>query len=130
MFRFQWTALLPWDIDLNGVVNIQSGRPYNRQIRVGGLGQGTVTVIMTPAGEVDPAFGRLRYPVENRVDVGIGKRFWAGNVQFKIDAQVFNLLNEDTSTLMETLRLQAGDQFLPTDFFWPRRLQLRLGLDF
>ncbi len=130
MLRLAGTVQLPGGVDLSSVINIQSGRAYNRQTRVGGLGQGTVRVIMDPAGSTSQAFGELRYPTEKRVDLSAAKTFALGDVDLKIDAQVFNLLNEDTYTLNETLVLQAGDEFLRTDFFWPRRLMLRLGLAF
>ena len=131
MFRVAGTVLLPGDFGFSGVINIQSGRAYNRQIRVGGLGQGTSRVIMDPAGSDSSAFGKLRYPAEKRVDLSLSKRFDLGsNFQFKVDAQVFNLLNEGTHTLNESLILQPGDTFLPADFVWPRRLMLRLGFQF
>lgn len=131
MFRVAGTVQLPGEIGFSGVINIQSGRAYNRQIRVGGLGQGTSRVIMDPAGSNSSAFGELRYPTEKRVDLSLAKVLDVGNnFRLKIDAQVFNLLNEGTHTLNQTLVLQQGDTYLPTDFFWPRRLMVRFGFQF
>jgi len=130
MFRIAGTSELPGGIGFSGVINIQSGRPYNRQIRVGGLGQGTSRVIMDPAGSNSAAFGELRYPTEKRVDLSLNKVFDISGARLKIDAQVFNLLNEGTYTLNQSLVLQPGDQFVRTDFFWPRRLMLRFGFEF
>lgn len=132
MFRLAGTVRLPGDIDFSGVINIQSGRAYNRQIRVGGLGQGTVRVIMDPAGTDSSAaqFGNLRYPTEKRVDLSFAKILNVGDLDIKLDAQVFNVLNEGTYTLNETLILQPGDEFVRGDYFWPRRLMIRAGFAF
>ena len=48
------------------------------------------------------------------------------------DLQLYNLLNEDAIDYWETLSIQAGETFVP-DAAWitlPRRLQIRLGIEF
>ena len=132
MFRVQGNFSLPANIEVGAVVNLQSGRAHNRQIRVPGsiIGQGT-RVIMTPAGSNDPAFGELRLPFEKTVDLAIGWRARLGDSSvFKIDAQIFNVFNDDAHTFYQTLVLQPGDTFSPDEFVWPRRLQVRAGFEF
>lgn len=124
MFRLQGTFDLPWELELTGVVNLQSGRAYARQARVP-LNQGLTTII------VEPASDDRRLPSTALVDLGIGKRFkLGGDVVLKLDAQVFNLLNEDANQFWETLVLGPGDRFQESDWVLPRRVMLRLGVEF
>lgn len=124
MFRLQGTVELPWDMELTSVVNLQSGRPYSRQARAP-LAQGLTTFIVEPASDDD------RLPSTALIDVGLGKRFQlGGDVELKLDAQVFNLLNDDSPQYWETLVLAPGDRYTSSDFVLPRRLMVRVGLVF
>ena len=124
MFRLEGDYMLPWDLELNGVVNLQSGRAYNRQTRVP-LNQGLTRII------VEPASDDMRLPSTTLVDLAIGKRFkLPRGTTLKVDAQVFNVFNEDAPQFWETLALQPGDRFVPSDWVLPRRVMLRLGLEF
>lgn len=139
MFRVQANWSLPANFELGAMLNMQSGRAHNRQIRISGgiLGDGT-TVIMSPAGEldacgcgVDGGNNEGRLPFEWLVDLSVGWRLDLGNsARLKIDAMVFNLFNDDSYTFYETLRIPAGAQFSPDEFQWPRRMQVRFGFEF
>jgi hypothetical protein len=127
MFRVVGTLRLPWEIDFNGVLNLQSGRPYNRQIQVFGLGQGIRNVVMEPAGSTD----ELRHQFQSNIDLAFGKRFIVGaNNVFRIDVQVFNLLNADWHDYWQTQVLFPGQQLIPTNFVAPRRVMIRGGFEF
>lgn len=124
MFRLQGSFTLPWDMELTSVVNLQSGRPYNRQARVP-LSQGLTSFIVEPASDDN------RLPSATLVDVSLGKRVQLPNdLELKLDAQVFNLFNDDAPQYFETLVLGPGDQFIGTDWVLPRRLMLRVALEF
>ena len=124
MFRLEGNYLLPWDFELTGVINLQSGRAHNRQTRVP-LNQGLTTFIVEPASDDN------RLPSTALIDLAIGKRFkLPRDTVLKIDAQVFNLLNEDAPQFWETLVLQPGDRFVPSEWVLPRRVMLRVGLQF
>ncbi|MEZ5331068.1 MAG: TonB-dependent receptor [Thermoanaerobaculia bacterium] len=123
MLRVQANVDLPWTLDFTASLNWQTGRPYSRQARFS-LGQGLTTVIL------DPASDSRRLPDTTVLDVGIGKRFEIGRSEIKLDFQVLNLLNEDANQFWETLVLGPGDRFVPSDFVYPRRGILRLGVSF
>ncbi len=124
MFRVQGNVTLPWDMEVTGVVNLQSGRPFNRQTRVP-LSQGLTTFIVEPASDDD------RLPSAALIDLALGKRFQLSQgLELKLDAQVFNLLNDDSPQYWETLVLGPGDRYTQSDWVLPRRLVLRVGLEF
>jgi hypothetical protein len=124
MFRVQTVNRLPWDILLSGSIEFSSGRAHNRQIRVGGLGQGTADVIMEPGGA-------YRFSPIQQVDIVLGKRVPVGKANIKIDGYFYNLLNSETEIFLATLRLQnPGEEFTGTQWYKPRRLMLRVGVEF
>ncbi|MFQ5789646.1 MAG: TonB-dependent receptor domain-containing protein, partial [Acidobacteriota bacterium] len=130
MFRLQGVFRLPGDFMFSTSVNIESGKPYNRQIRVFGFNQSTPRVIMAPSGSEDVT-GTLRRPTQKNVDIVFGKRVTLGQVTLKLDATVYNLLNDDADLFFNDLRLQSpDDQFIPSSWVLPRRLMLRVGFDF
>ncbi len=43
MFRVQGVVMLPYEVQLSTSTEFSSGRAFNRQISVGGLGQGTAS---------------------------------------------------------------------------------------
>ena len=80
---------------------------------------------------MEPASNSQRHPFQSLVDISIGKRFnISGDGLIKLDLQFFNLLNEDASDFFQTLILQEGDEFLPDWWVYPRRLMLRVGVEF
>jgi hypothetical protein len=133
MLRLQGVFQLPGDFMLSTSVNVESGKPFNRQTRVFGFNQSTPYVILAPSGSDDVSFGgELRRPTQKNIDILIGKRInLGGNAVLKIDATIYNLLNDDADLFFADLRLQEpGDQFIPNDWMLPRRLMLKLGFEF
>jgi hypothetical protein len=111
-------------------INIESGKPYNRQIRVFDFNQSTPYVIMAPSGS-DDVTGKLRRGTQKNIDIIFGKRIRAGGMTVKLDALVYNLLNDNADLFFSDLRLQQpGDEFIPSDWVLPRRLMVKLGLEF
>ena len=98
--------------------------PLERQTRVP-LSQGLTTFIVEPASDGD------RLPSATLIDLALGKRFQLSQgLELKLDAQVFNLLNDDSPQYWETLILAPGDGYTQSDWVLPRRLVLRVGLEF
>jgi hypothetical protein len=136
MFRAQGVFQLPWDVMFSASLELSDGRAHNRQLRVRGLGQGTADVIMEPGGA-------YRYTAIQNIDLSIGKRVHlGGNAFFRLDGRIYNLLNQDTITHYNNLRLQTpnpaygGDiqeQFYNDSaqrWYKPRRMEIRLGVEF
>jgi hypothetical protein len=122
MFRVQANFHLPWEMRANTSINIQSGRPYYRQIRA---------PYATQASSQDYFIAEsFRHPTQNLIDVGVGKTFPLGAVDLKLDLQLFNLLNEDATDFFETVILAPGDSFYPNTWVKPRRLMLHAGIQF
>ncbi len=125
MFRTQSVFIFPGDINFSASLNLEQGRAITRQRRVGGLSQGTQTLILQPGGE-------NRFPNVYSLDLTVGKRFRFGdNAAFRIDGTIYNAFNDDSATSFATLRLQTlEEQFVPDEWFNPRRLMVRLGFEF
>jgi hypothetical protein len=134
MFRTQGVFELPWEVMLSASLEMSSGRAHNRQIRVRGLGQGTVDTILEPGGT-------YRYtPIQN-LDLSVGKRVHlGGNAFFRVDGRFMNIFNQDTIISYSSLRLQSPtpglsvqEQFYQEaaqSWYKPRRLELRVGVEF
>jgi hypothetical protein len=123
MFRVQANFELPWNMHANTVINLQSGRPYSRQILLPTTGR--------PPAIMEPASDDQRHPFQTLIDVGIGKRFrLADKGELKLDLQIFNLLNDDATDWFETVSLDEGETFLANTWVKPRRLMLRVGFEF
>jgi outer membrane receptor protein involved in Fe transport len=126
MLRVQGNLDLPWQMELSGSLNWQSGRPYNRQGRVPNdvLEQGAQWVIFEPASD------DRRLPSTFVLDLGLGKRWKIGEMELKTDLQVLNVLNEDAHQFWETQRLDDGQTYVPDSYVYPRRAVIRIGLRF
>jgi hypothetical protein len=134
MLNVQANFLLPWGMHAGTMVTLQSGRAYARQTDVWyvpdadiWLNQGRTTIIMEPANDGQ------RFPNQAIIDFSIGKRFGlGGGAAFNIDLQFFNLLNEDAPDYWQNLSISYPDRFTPWDAWitLPRRLQIRLGIEF
>ncbi len=123
MFRILANVDLPWGLRATTVVNLQSGRAFARQMRVRVGGRNTnVTAVSANDDQ--------RYPSQELVDVSLGKRFTLGGTTLKVDAQIFNLLNDDAVDRWATLFVSDSDEFVPRSYVAPRRLMLRIGLEF
>ncbi len=129
MFRLQGVVFLPWDFLLAVNANVESGKPFSRQIRAPGslITQSPNNFIVEAAGSRDG----LRQPTIWMLDVRFGKRWDIGDVQLKLDAYYYNALNSDASIWMSSLRLEEpGEQFIPSSWVEPRRLMLLAGFVF
>jgi len=123
MFRVQANFQLPWQVRLNTLINLQSGRPYSRLYRL--PTERRPRAVVAPAG--DPG----RHGFQYMWDFGIGKRFGLGSgVALEVDLQFINLLNSTPTDWFETLVLYEGDEFVPNTWVRPRRLQLHVGIVF
>jgi len=125
MFRLQGVFRLPWDILFSANLDFTTGRPHSRIIRVRGMNQGQVDVIMEPRG----TYRLSNFEV---VDLSVGKRVRMGpKAELKFDAYIYNLLNSENELSLNTQRLQTpGDEFVPFTWAKPRRLMLRAGFAF
>jgi len=115
-------------------LELSDGRAHNRQIRVPGLGQGSVNAIMEPGGAYHYT------PIQN-IDLSVGKRIHlGGDTYFRIDGRFMNLFNQDTIISYASLRLQSPapglsvqEQFyqnVAQSWYKPRRLEVRVGVEF
>ncbi len=129
MFRLHGTFRLPADFLLAGSLNVMSGRAFSRQVRLFDLSSefsGT-PVIMESAGSRDG----LRHQTNKNVDLRIGKRIPLGDsAALKLDVIALNLLNDDASIEMASLELDEGEDFVPDNWVFPRRLMILLGFQF
>ena len=72
-----------------------------------------------------------RLDFQTLVDFGIGK-WWClqGNLTLKTDLYFLNLLNGAAVDDSTTCMLHTGDEIIPGNWVKPRRLMLRIGLEF
>jgi len=123
MFRVQANFQLPWQMRLNTLINLQSGRPFARRYQLPTYGN--------PAAVVAPADDPRRHGFQYLWDLGWGKSFSLGQgVAIDVDLQLLNVLNSTPTDWFETTLLAEGDQFIPNWWTKPRRLQLHLGINF
>ncbi len=124
MFRVQGNFEQPLKFLFTTVINFQDGRPHNIQRRTS-LGQGLASFIVSPASDDQ------RLPSQQIVDASIGRRFkLGGDTELKLDLQVLNALNEDANDFFQILRVTPTQGLIPSDWVFPRRLMLRLGVEF
>lgn len=125
MFRLQSITRLPWDFQLSTNLDLSTGKSHNRQIRVGGLGQGTVSVIMEPGGS-------YRFSPVRNLDLLVGKRIrLPGNAAIRLEGWLLNAFNDDQELSFADLRLQTpANRFTPETWVEPRRIQFRVGIQF
>jgi hypothetical protein len=123
MLRVQANFQLPWQVRVNTMINLQNGRPYSRQINV--------PTARNPPAIMEPASDEQRHPFQYLWDIGIGKQFnLGGSVALQVDLQILNALNNSATDSFETVRLNAGDTFIPDWWVKPRRLQVHVGIEF
>ena len=130
MFQFQGSFELPWQLVGAATYSYMTGKPYNRQLLVGGRGtpselaQGQQRVIAVPASD------DTRLPDQNNFDLSFGRRFDVGRAQLKLDIQLLNVFNEDTHDWWEELTVAPDEEYVPDGYLFPRRVMIRLGLEF
>ncbi|HVR98182.1 MAG TPA: TonB-dependent receptor [Thermoanaerobaculia bacterium] len=124
MFRVQGEVDLPWDFEGSMALNWQSGRPYARIDRAR-LGQGSTFFI------IDPASDDRRLPSTTLLDLGLRKRFtFKNDLELELGVDVFNVLNEDSNTFWESLWVGPDESYVESDWVWPRRAMIRVGMEF
>lgn len=125
MFRVQSNVDVGWGIRASGVFNWQSGRPYQRLANV--IGPTTGTVITVTADTSD----NLRLPSQAILDLGLQKTFQLGKgVSLDLGLQLLNALNDDAVEYYSSWVLFPGQNFEPSGWVGPRRLQLRAQIAF
>ena len=128
--QFQGSFELPWNLVGTATYSFMTGKPYNRQLTVGQansaspLAQRATRVIAIPASD------DTRLPDQNNFDIALGRRFDVGQIQLKLDVQVFNVFNEDTHDWWQDLRVPVDDEYVPSGYLFPRRVMIRFGLEF
>ena len=128
MLQLHGRVDLPWQFYGTGILTIQDGRPYARRARPpsGTLEQGS----FSSGFIVVPANNQQRLPSQTILDLGLGRKFPIGNgVSFNVDLQLFNVLNEDANEFWAGGDYARG-VFTPTNRILPRRLMVKLGLNF
>lgn len=122
-FRTQATFDLPWDLRLLTILNYEEGRPYRHMARVR-LNQGNVTV------PLEPMTGDRRMPARKQIDIGLSRRFTVGDrVGLNVDLQALNLLDDDGFYYWGSYGRYPAE-LVPSRYFLPRRMAIRLGIDF
>ena len=125
IFRVVGNVMLPLGFKLSSVVNVQSGRTYDRQQQVRLPNRGWTTIVTSPATDDQ------RYPTQYLWDLGIGKHFELGKgMALNVDVQILNILNDDSIEWYRSLNWPVGEQPLPGGWVLPRRAQLRLRFSF
>ncbi len=125
MFRVQSNVDVGWGLRLSGVLNLQSGRPYLRTEQVVGPTTGQAITVTADASP------DLRMPSQAILDLGVQKTFNLGKeVGLQVGLQVLNVLNEDAPEYWASWNLFPGQVFEPAVWVSPRRLQLKLGVEF
>ncbi len=121
---------LPWSLNGSVIYRFLSGKPYNRQLSVGGmfssspLNQGSQTVIAIPADT------STSMPDQNVVDLGLGRDFKLGATNLTVNLKLYNAFNQDGHDWWESLNVPPGDRYIPSGYVNPRRLMVHLRLDF
>jgi len=126
MFRVQSNVDLGWGLRASGVLNIQSGRPYLRLAFLNGL---YTKRPITIAADVSDS---LRLPSQTILDLGLQKTFrLGGNLDLDIGLQVLNALNDDAvEYFSDWVLFFPGEDYVPSDWLSPRRMQVKLKLAF
>jgi outer membrane receptor protein involved in Fe transport len=123
LLRVQANWELPKAFRLNTSINLQSGRPYFREIRAPYGTNGSRQNYFVAE--------QFRHPFQNLVDVSVGRSFkLSDDTEIKLDLQFFNLLNNDATDFFDTVVLAEGETFRPNTWIKPRRLMLRIGVAF
>ena len=119
---------LPWGFQVSGNLQHQTGRPWARQIRVGGL-----AFPSRPTIYMELLDGSRRVPSLDLIDARVQKTIALGGAGVNLDLflDALNLTNSDTT---ENVLSRRGDQAssfgVPSRFVYPRRLQLGARIKF
>lgn len=123
LLRAQINWELPHGFRLNSSINLQSGRPFFRQVRA------PYTTVASRQNYF--VAEELRHPFQSLVDLGVGRSFMlSGRSELKLDLQLFNLLNNRATDFFDSVVLDEGETFRPNTWIKPRRLMLRVGISY
>ncbi|HSL21033.1 MAG TPA: carboxypeptidase regulatory-like domain-containing protein [Vicinamibacterales bacterium] len=81
---------LPWDMQVSGQWQINSGFPYDRLLQVFGLNQGSITIVADPTGT-------YRHDTRSLLDVRLEKQLQIGTTRLGLMLEGFNVLNNNAS---------------------------------
>jgi len=125
ILRLVGNVMLPLGFKISSVINLQSGRTYDRQQQVRLPNRGWSTIVTSPASDSQ------RYPTQYLWDLGVGKHFNLGKgMNLNIDIQILNLLNDGAVEWWRDLNYPVGEEPLPGSWVLPRRAQLRVRFSF
>lgn len=118
---------LPLGFLVSGNLQHQTGRPWARQVRIGGLGFPS-----KPTVYVEPLDGSRRVPSLNLIDARVQKTFPLGgpNVNLDLFVDALNLTNNDTTEGVLSRRGDVTTFGDPSRYIYPRRLQLGARIKF
>ena len=122
ILRVMGNVMLPYQFKLNSVINIQSGRTYDRRQNYS---------LPNTRGYIvnSPSDGTL--PTQYLWDFGVGKHFNLGKeTDLSIYLMILNILNDDAITGFQTLNPTGGDELIPNAWVLPRRANIRLRFAF
>jgi hypothetical protein len=127
MLRVVGNYMAPWQIKLSTVVNIQTGRPYDRYAFV----QEPSTWWRETRVIAEPASYKQRYPDQFLWDFSIGKHFNLGKgTNLSVDLQILNILNDDAVEGWRSREFNPDNNPVPSQWVLPRRAELRLRFEF
>jgi hypothetical protein len=122
ILRVMGNVMLPYQFKLNSVVNIQTGRTYDRRQNYS-LDNLRGYIVNSPSD------GTL--PTQYLWDFGVGKHFNLGKgTDFSIYLMILNILNDDAYTSFITLNPTGGEDLIPDRWVLPRRANIRLRIAF
>ena len=122
-FKTQALFDLPWQLQAAVIAEYKTGRPYALHQRVS-LNQGLIEIPLEPLGD-------RRLPDVTLLDLALSRHFSLGNrLGFSIDLQMLNVLDEDAFTSWRGYRDGNTQGLTPNRYYQPRRMSLRLTLDF
>jgi outer membrane receptor protein involved in Fe transport len=125
MIRVVANFLLPWNLKLSTVVNLQTGRPFDRHKWVDLPNHASTRII------AEPSSNKQRFPDQYLWDLSIGKHFNFGNDnKLSLDLQILNVLNDDSPEGWRTREYDPLSNPVPSLWVLPRRAELRLRFEF
>jgi hypothetical protein len=125
ILRLLGNVMLPYQFKLNSVVNIQSGRTYDRRQWYRLPVQGSGEIITNPGDNSQ------RHDTQYLWDFGVGKHFNLGKgTDFSIYLQILNILNDDAVEDWVTNTYTEGEDLVPGSWVLPRRAEVRLRIAF
>lgn len=125
MFRIQSNVSVMWGMLASAVLNLQSGRPYMRLAQIVGPTTGQAITLTADASD------SLRLPSQKILDLALQKSFRVSrgaNLEFGL--QLLNVFNENAVEYYSSWTLFQGQNFTPSGWVSPRRLQVKLKLIF